>query len=82
MLKFVDAPPPSSTYLLYGILFISDGPLCAWENRRWEQIRQMYRTSSTFRKSTEGMYSKTSLSRPTMGPTFSGRFREVVDLGS
>ena len=27
------------------------------------------------------VYSKTSLNRPTMGP-LSGRFREVVDLGS
>ena len=28
------------------------------------------------------IYSKTSLNRPTMGPTLSGQFREVVGLGS
>ena len=33
-------------------------------------------------KRTEGNYSKTSLNRPTMGPTLSDPFREVVALGS
>ena len=28
------------------------------------------------------LYSKTSLSRPTMGPNLNGRFREVIDLRS
>ena len=28
------------------------------------------------------VYSKTSLNQPTMGPTLSGPFREVVSLGS
>ena len=28
------------------------------------------------------LYSKTSINRPTMGPTFSGRFREMIGLGS
>ena len=28
------------------------------------------------------IYSKTSLNRPTMGPTLAGPFREVIGLGS